>query len=256
MTVHPAGDVCVVLLDIEGTITPIEFVHDVLFPYARTHAKSYLTSHFDAPEVQADIGKLREEHEIDQQQGLDPPKLCDGSRDEQINAVVSYVDWLIDRDRKSTGLKSLQGKIWEEGYADGALRAPLYPDVMSACERWGRAGLRMAIFSSGSVAAQKLLIAHTDAGDLTTFIDAYFDTTTGPKTASKSYRAIADSLRALPEELLFISDVVAELNAAKAAGLTTLLCIRPGNPPQPPTDHQQIHSFDEIKSEPPAVAGG
>lgn len=250
MTVHLAGGIRFILLDIEGTITPIAFVHDVLFPYARAQAKSFLTAHFDLPAVLADLARLRAEHALDDEQGLTPPKLREGSHDEQIDSILTYVQWLMDRDRKSTGLKSLQGKIWEAGYADGTLRAPLYPDVWPACERWRRAGLRMAIFSSGSVAAQKLLMAHTDAGDLTPFIGDYFDTTTGPKTARESYCAIADSVQARPQEMLFISDVSTELDAANAAGLGTLLCIRAGNPAQPAASHQEIHSFDEIAGSP------
>ena len=117
---------------------------------------------------------------------------------------------------------------------------------MPACERWRRAGLRIAIFSSGSVTAQKLLLAHTGVGDLTPLIGDYFDTTTGSKTAPESYRAIADSLHVPPQELLFISDVAAELNAANEAGVRTLLCVRPGNPPQPAVPHEKIHSLDEI----------
>lgn len=235
-----------ILLDIEGTTTPIAFVHEVLFPYAVSHARSYLTTCFDSPDVSADVARLRDEHALDAQQGLAPPEMREGSRDEQIDSIVFYVNWLIARDRKSTGLKSLQGKIWEQGYADGRLRAPLYPDVPTAFKRWRRAGVRIAIFSSGSVPAQKLLFAHTDAGDVTQLIGEYFDTNTGPKTVSESYRRIAESLRVRPQAILFVSDVVAELDAAEAAGLKTLLCIRSGNKPQPETRHRKIYSFDEI----------
>jgi enolase-phosphatase E1 len=237
-----------VLLDIEGTTTPVAFVHEVLFPYARTHVKSYLAAHIDSPEVLADVTCLRDEHVRDAQQHLNPPVLVDGPRDAEIDSLVLYVQWLIDRDRKSPGLKSLQGKIWEKGYADGTLRAPLYPDVLPAFECWRGSGQKIAIFSSGSVAAQKLLFAHTDFGDVSQFITEYFDTNTGPKTLSQSYSRIAGSIGLLPEEILFVSDVVAELDPAEAAGLLTLLCIRPGNQPQPPTRHHTIHSFDEILS--------
>lgn len=236
-----------ILLDIEGTTTPIAFVHDLLFPYARSHVKSYLETHFDSPETVADIAKLCREHAIDVDRGLEPPALADKPQDAEIDSVVSYVHWLIDRDRKSPGLKSLQGKIWKQGYLNGTLRAPLFSDVLPALKRWRRAGLRIAIFSSGSTLAQKLLFAHTQTGDVTQFIDDYFDTTTGSKTAMESYRRIAADLDLSSEEILFISDVADELDGAGAAGLHTLLCVRPGNQPQPRTHgHQIIYSFDEI----------
>ena len=235
-----------ILLDIEGTITPIAFVHDVLFPYARSHVGNYLTSHFGDAETQADITRLRQEHAIDVDHDLKPPMLINESPQDQIESIVSYVHWLIERDRKSTGLKSLQGKIWRQGYTDGTLRAPLFADVAPALVRWRNAGLKICIFSSGSVVAQQLLFAHTEFGDLTHLIDGNFDTTTGLKTATDSYRQIASALRRAEEEVLFISDLVAELDAASAAGVQTLLCIRPGNPAQGGGWHQVIRNFDEV----------
>ena len=236
-----------ILLDIEGTLTPISFVHEVLFPYARSTVKSYLAAHFNSPETAADLDRLRKEYDVDVQQEMNPPVLVNGPADTEIDSVVSYVHWLIDRDRKSPGLKSLQGKIWKQGYLDGTLQAPLFPDILPAFKRWRRAGLKVAIFSSGSVLAQKLLFSHTQSGDVTQFIDAYFDTSSGTKTAMESYRRIASDLGLAAEELLFISDVVAELDAAKVAGLQTVLCIRPGNQTQPLAHgHKIIRSFDEI----------
>ena len=245
MTTNPA--IRGILLDIEGTTTPIAFVHEVLFPYARSHVKSYLATHLDSPETAGDLALLRAEHARDVQQQLRPPVLVTTPRDAEIDSVVSYVGWLIDRDRKSPGLKSLQGKIWKQGYLEGTLQAPLFADVLPALKRWRHAGLKVAIFSSGSVLAQKLLFAHTRSGDVTQFIDAYFDTSSGTKTAMESYRRIASDLGLAAEELLFISDVVAELDAAKVAGLQTVLCIRPGNQRQPLAHgHKIIRSFDEI----------
>ena len=165
-----------ILLDIEGTTTPIAFVHEVLFPYARSRIRNYLAEHFDSAETLADLAKLRDEHAADVKQNLNPPALVVGPRDAEIDSFVAYVQWLIDRDRKSTGLKSLQGKIWRQGYLEGTLKAPLFADVAPALERWHRDGLKISIFSSGSTLAQKLLFAHTEAGDLTRFIDNYFDT--------------------------------------------------------------------------------
>jgi len=241
------GSIRGILLDIEGTTTPIAFVHEVLFPYARSRVKSYLAAHFDSAETLADLAQLRVEHAADVEQGLEPPALVNGLRDTEINSIVSYLHWLIDRDRKSTGLKAIQGKIWRQGYLEGCLKAPLFEDVAPALRRWRRAGLKVSIFSSGSSLAQQLLFGHTEAGDLKQFIDSYFDTTSGAKTAIESYRKIAESLRLPPREVLFISDVVRELDAARAAGMQTLLCVRPGNHPQPHDEHHQIiQSFDDI----------
>jgi enolase-phosphatase E1 len=158
------------------------------------------------------------------------------------------VGWLIDRDRKSTGLKSLQVKIWKQCYTDGTLKAELFADVAPALERWRQAGLKISIFSSGSSLAQKLLFAHTEAGDLTGLIDNYFDTTVGSKTDVESYRRISSALRLRPQDVLFISDVVPELDAAGAAGMQTVLCVRPGNQPQPFAERYKIiRDFDLIE---------
>jgi enolase-phosphatase E1 len=231
------------LLDIEGTTTPVAFVYDVLFPFARAQVKDYLLRHLALDEVRHDVERLREEHAKDVADQLSPPVF----ESSEVESIAEYVYWLMDRDRKSTGLKSLQGKIWEEGYRSGALKSEVFPDVPVALERWHNAGLKVAIFSSGSVLAQKLLFAHTNAGPLTQFIDAYFDTTTGPKTAAQSYRRISTELQLNPTQLLFISDVTAELEAATDAGVQTALCIRPGNAPQPNVDQQRIiRSFDEV----------
>ena len=238
-----------VLLDIEGTTTPIAFVHEVLFAYARSQVRSFLADHPGSAELAADLARLRAEHADDKMQNLQPPALVTGPRDAEIDSMVTYVNWLIDRDRKSPGLKSLQGKIWKQGYLDGTLKAELFADVAPALERWRRAGLKISIFSSGSALAQKLLFAHTEVGDLTGFISNYFDTTVGSKTDVKSYRQIAATLGLTASEVLFISDVVIELDAASGAGMQTRLCVRPGNQPQgSPARYQIIQSFDEIST--------
>ncbi len=226
-----------ILLDIEGTTTPIAFVHDVLFSYARAQVRKYLDQHPD--ESAADVAQLREEHERDVNNGEQPPPIDD--------SVVTYVNWLIDRDRKSTGLKSLQGKIWREGYRDRSLKAQVFSDVRPAFERWREAKIRISIFSSGSALAQQLLFAHTEDGDLTPFISDYFDTNVGRKADPESYNSIARAVGFEPNEILFISDVVAELQAANTAGMKTLLSVRPGNQPQPNADQfRTIHTFDEV----------
>jgi enolase-phosphatase E1 len=229
-----------ILLDIEGTTTPIAFVHDVLFSYARAHAGDYLARHPN--EAAADVAQLREEHERDVNNGEQPPPLNDTT-----DSIVTYVNWLIDRDLKSTGLKSLQGKIWRVGYREGSLKAQVFGDVRAAFQRWRAAKLRISIFSSGSALAQELLFAHTEAGDLTSFISDYFDTNVGRKADPESYDSIAKALELQPKEIVFISDVVAELQAAKTAGMKTLLSIRPGNPPQRGADRFRIiHTFDDV----------
>jgi enolase-phosphatase E1 len=225
-----------ILLDIEGTTTPIAFVHDVLFSYARDHVREFLLTNADKEEVRADIALLHDEHADDVNQDRNPPPL-----------VADYVEWLIALDRKSTGLKSLQGKIWRQGYQDGTLKSQVFADVAPAFERWHQRGMSINIFSSGSVLAQKLLFAHTEAGDLTRFIDDYFDTNVGKKGDAESYRRIAEKMKLSPTEILFISDVIDELNAANDAGMKTLLSIREGNAPQDNVkQHPQIHSFDQI----------
>jgi enolase-phosphatase E1 len=152
----------------------------------------------------------------------------------------------MERDRKSTGLKSLQGKIWEEGYRSGELRSEVYPDVPPALERWREKGIDLAIFSSGSVQAQQSLFRNTGAGDLTGYFKAYFDTTTGPKKESRSYSLIADALRRSPAEVLFVSDITAELDAARTAGMQTALCLRKAGTPT--GGHPVIHIFDQLFS--------
>jgi enolase-phosphatase E1 len=249
MTRSPTTEtVRAILLDIEGTTTPISFVHQVLFTYAREHLRSFLEEHFEAAELLLDLNGLRREYAVDLEQDQQPPTLISAPRDAEIDSLVVYINWLMDRDRKSRALKSLQGKIWKEGYLDGTLKAQLFVDVPPAFERWQRAGLSINIFSSGSALAQELLFAHTEAGDLTRFINNYFDTIIGAKKDAISYTGIAAKLGTPSRETLFISDVVDELDAAGAAGMRTLLCVRPGNPVQPATRrHQIIHTFNDIQ---------
>jgi enolase-phosphatase E1 len=219
------------LLDIEGTTTAVAFVYEVLFPYARKHLEEYLRSHAGEDSLEADLARLRVEQAADTEQGSE--------------TAVEYLTWLMDRDRKSTALKSIQGKIWEEGYRRGMLRGSVYEDVPRAFDRWSRMGRRIAIFSSGSVLAQKLLFGSTAGGDLTGYLDGYFDTTIGPKKEAESYTRIARSLSLAASDVLFVSDVVGELEGARAAGMATALCVRlPSEESQPWTP--TIHSFDEL----------
>jgi len=225
-----------ILLDIEGTTTPISFVHDVLFPYSRLHLESFLAQHAASADVVSDLARLREEYGEDVTAKNSPPPL-----------IEPYVYWLIEQDRKSPALKSLQGKIWQQGYDDGSLRSLVFADVRPAMQRWRSKNLNVSIFSSGSVLAQKLLFAHTDTGDLTKFISNYFDTGVGKKSNGDSYRRIAAALSLTANQIHFISDVLSELDAAAEAEMETSLCIRPGNPTQPSSSqHPIIHNFDEL----------
>jgi enolase-phosphatase E1 len=225
-----------ILLDIEGTTTPISFVHEVLFPYSRTNLSSYLKQHANSPELLADLTLLADEYAQDLTEDKHPAQL-----------IEPYVHWLIEQDRKSPALKSLQGKIWKHGYLDGSLKAPLFPDVLPAMERWRQQDIQIAIFSSGSVLAQKLLFQHTDVGDVTHYIQGFFDTSVGKKIESSSYQLIAGELEVPVDTVLFISDVTEELKAANVASMSALLCIRPGNPVQRDRAlFQTIHSFAEI----------
>ena len=212
-----------VLLDIEGTTTPIAFVHEVLFPYARDHARTFLENHSD--EVRSDIALLSDENAVDVSEGRYETRVS------SVETIAKYVEWLIACDRKSTGLKSLQGKIWKQGYANGSLKSTVFEDVPPAFERWREAGLKIAIFSSGSVRAQRLLFAHTEVGDLTPYISDYFDTNVGKKGEAESYRKIAEAMNLEASEIVFISDIVSELEAAQQAGMKTLLSVRSGNAP-------------------------
>jgi enolase-phosphatase E1 len=236
-----------ILLDIEGTTTPIDFVYQILFPYARARLKDFITRHKGDEEIRSILTALFAEHTEDKSADLPPLPYSDKLDEEQIAAIATYCYWLIDHDRKVTPLKTLQGKIWEEGYRSGELKSEVFPDVAPNLGRWREQDKTICIYSSGSVLAQKLLFAHTAQGDLTKFVHAFFDTNVGHKTEPGSYLKIAELLRRKSSEILFISDVVAELDAARAAGFETLLCVRPGNHPQPDSSvHEMIETFDEV----------
>jgi enolase-phosphatase E1 len=220
-----------ILTDIEGTTSSISFVKDVLFPYARERLPAFIVTHTDNPDVQHWL------HEAAKEAGL-----VSATQQELIDLLVSW----IDADRKSTALKALQGMIWQEGYASGEYRAHVYPEVPARLRAWQRAGMRLYVYSSGSVPAQKLLFAHTDAGDLTAFFSGYFDTEVGAKRDAESYRRIAVAIDVPAGEVLFLSDIVEELDAARAAGMQTTLLVRA--PAQCPTSgtHRCVATFDAV----------
>ena len=266
------SDVEAIVLDIEGTTTPIAFVYDVLFPFARLHLREFLQNPMNADALREPLQRLYEEWLVDPEARTsvldeEPTSVPGGERTSgdggrgavgdggrqvvgdggALKWAASYVEWLMDRDRKSPGLKLLQGRIWEGGYRAGVLKGEVFSDVPPALQRWRDAGLDVAIYSSGSELAQRLIFGCTAYGDLTRFISRFFDTAVGAKGAPASYRRIAAELGRTPDRLVFISDVTTELDAAGAAGWTAILCVRPGNRPQPEHSHLQISSFDEIK---------
>lgn len=221
-----------ILTDIEGTTSSIDFVKDVLFPYARERLPAFIVTHFDDADVQHWLHEAAKEAE-----------LVSATQQELIELMQSW----IDADRKSTALKALQGLIWRDGYAGGDFRAHVYPDVPARLRAWRDAGLDLYVYSSGSVTAQELFFKHTEAGDLTALFCGYFDTETGPKRESASYRRIAESIGAAPGDILFLSDIEAELDAAAAAGLqTTLLARAPARCPAT-GPHRCVADFDAIE---------
>jgi enolase-phosphatase E1 len=189
-----------ILTDIEGTTSSLSFVHDTLFPYARARLPAYVAEHG------GDLAQL--------------------------------LAWM-DADAKVTELKDIQGRIWAEGYAVGELTGHVYPDAAAALRRWHADGLKLAVFSSGSVPAQKLIFGHSDQGDIAPLFSGWFDTTTGPKREAMSYVLIADALGISPADILFLSDIGAETDAAKAAGMQALLIDRERG-------QGDIASFDEV----------
>ena len=217
-----------ILLDIEGTVSPLAFVHDVMFPYARQRAGAYVVTHWGS----AVIAQLAHDAGV--------PAFASPAEAE------AAVYRLMDADAKVTGLKQLQGMIWEEGFRTGELRSTLFEDVPQALADWGQMGREIRIYSSGSIHAQKLFFAHTESGDLTPHFSGYYDTPTGSKRETASYTAIAADCGLPTEQILFVSDLVEELNAACAAGMTTAFALRLGNKPVPPHDHPVITTFSEI----------
>jgi enolase-phosphatase E1 len=195
-----------ILTDIEGTTSSISFVKDVLFPYARERLPAFVVTHADEPEVQHWL------HEAAKEAGL-----VSASQQEIIEQLIGW----IDADRKSTALKALQGMIWAEGYESGEYRAHMYPEVPQCLRDWRAAGKRIFVYSSGSVPAQKLFFAYSEAGDLSSLLDGYFDTETGPKRDAESYVRIAAAIDTAPDHVLFLSDIVEELDAAAEAGMQT-----------------------------------
>lgn len=218
-----------IVTDIEGTTSSILFVKDVLFPYARANIADYVRSHVDDPQVKPLLEDVCKEA---------------GSELSAEQIIAQLIQW-IDEDKKATPLKSLQGMIWEAGYRQGDFKGHLYPDAAANLKAWKAQGLDLYVYSSGSVYAQKLLFAHTEYGDLTPLFSGYFDTHVGGKKDKASYDRIAEQLAIPAQQLLFLSDIKEELDAAKAAGFETVWLARDGTA-DPQAEHRQVDSFDQI----------
>lgn len=239
-----SSDIRAILLDIEGTTTPIDFVLKKLFPFASERVADFLHGHFHEPEVEELLTQLREACKADAAKGA--PAWNEAATESKLASAAGYVRWLIARDSKITSLKTLEGKIWEQGFRSRELKGEVYPDVAQAFARWKSQGRRIAIFSSGSVLAQKLLFAHSTSGDLSSFTEARFDTTVGSKREAESYRKISLAIDFQPHQVLFVSDVGEELDAARSAGMHTAHSLRPGIAPLSDRRHAEIRSLDEI----------
>ncbi len=230
-----------VLLDIEGTTSSIAFVYDVMFAYIREHLHAFLEEHVDSDRVENAIAKMRSD--------LSDSNWCIRTleRPKRIEIVEQQVLSWMSEDKKSTGLKALQGTIWKEGFEDGTLRAHLFPEVAASLQRWHQQGLDLRIYSSGSIEAQKLFFGHTESGNLLPLFRAHYDTSIGNKRVSSSYSKIADDCLITPSRILFVSDVVAELEAAQEAGMKIVASCRPGNA-ELPGEYlgPRIESFDEL----------
>jgi enolase-phosphatase E1 len=205
-----------VLTDIEGTTTSVKFVYDQLFPYFRSHIGDLksMVQQVDVQEAFRQTVKL----------SLD----LEGRKLNSVDEIIITLNRWSEEDRKITPLKSVQGILWEDGYKKGELKGHVYADVLLALEQWKAQGIQMGVFSSGSVAAQKLIFGFSELGDLTSFFSHYFDTTTGGKKETETYPKIAEAVACVPGEMLFLSDITDELVAADAAGFQTVQLVRPG----------------------------
>jgi enolase-phosphatase E1 len=218
-----------IVTDIEGTTSSLSFVKDVLFPYARAHLPEFVRRHQDEAQVKALLADARREA---------------GSALDVEQLIAQFINW-IDGDQKITPLKSLQGLIWETGYRQGDFNGHIYEDSARQLQSWKAAGYALYVYSSGSVHAQKLLFGHTEYGNLTPLFSGYFDTHIGGKREAASYRRIAEQIQLQPEEILFLSDIKEELDAAQQAGFSTYWLVREQTV-DASAAHRQVGSFDAI----------
>jgi enolase-phosphatase E1 len=206
----------------------------------------FLREHARDPEIQLLTAELRAQNRRDDSAGLLPPAWIEGNEEARLNSSIRYVHWLVGRDSKNTTLKTLQGKIWQQGYERGELHGEVYADVPAALARWRRQGREICIYSSGSILAQQLLFRNTVTGDLTEYISHFFDTRVGAKTESASYTKIAASLDRQAGEVLFVSDAIKEIKAARVASMQAALCVRDSKAALHPDGEIIISTFDQI----------
>lgn len=219
-----------IVTDIEGTTSSLSFVKDVLFPYSREHMAEFVRVHAQTPAVRKELDEVRR---------------LSGKNLSVEETIEQLLRWIAE-DKKITPLKSLQGMIWEDGYNKGDFKGHMYEDAVRQLKQWKSAGLALYVFSSGSVQAQKLLFAHSDHGDLTPLFSGYFDTNIGSKREAGSYRQIAQAIGIAPQDILFLSDIREELDAAREAGMQTTWLVRE-SVADPKAAHLQARNFDQIK---------
>ncbi|KAF7731645.1 Enolase-phosphatase E1 [Apophysomyces ossiformis] len=249
------SDYDTVVLDIEGTITPITFVKEVLFPYVTRGLDAYLDRAWGTEDLNNYIAQLREQARKDVQDKVGDavliPTETEASPEEIKAAIKKNIHWQMAADRKIGALKSFQGFMWKDGYLSGELLGQVYDDVVPALDTWRAAGKKIYIYSSGSIAAQKLLVGYTNKGDLSEYFSGYFDTTIGLKVEPESYKAIAREIGKEndPSRILFVTDNIKEVIASKQAGFQVVISDRPGNAPLGPESEafKIVTSFDQIQ---------
>jgi len=218
-----------IVTDIEGTTSSLSFVKDVLFPYAREHMQAFIKENHHREDVEPLLQDVNRE----------------AGRELNLDEAIAQLNQWIDADKKITPLKALQGLIWEHGYHNGDFHGHIYPDAYHCLKQWQEQGIKLYVYSSGSVYAQKLLFAHTEYGDLTPLFSGYFDTLIGHKQDAQAYRAIVEQLQLPAAQILFLSDIKGELDAAREAGMQTVWSMREGKSEDP--SHPQVQNFDEIQ---------
>ncbi|MDH5444996.1 MAG: acireductone synthase [Gammaproteobacteria bacterium] len=221
-----------IVTDIEGTTSSISFVHDVLFPYAKERLPEFVRHHADEPDVMSQLNDIR--LQVGKELTID-------------DIIAQLIKW-IEEDKKITPLKALQGMIWEAGYRQGDFTGHMYDDAVEYLRKWHEQGVKLYVFSSGSVKAQKLLFGYSDAGDLTPLFSGYFDTRIGNKREADAYNTIVKEIALPAEEIMFLSDIKEELDAAKSAGMQTKWLVR-GQVSDDTAEHQQCDNFAGITLE-------
>ncbi|WP_247843005.1 acireductone synthase [Pseudomonas sp. MWU12-3103b] len=220
-----------IVTDIEGTTSAVSFVFDVLFPYAAKHLPDFVRQNAERADVAEQLDAVRRDSNAPQA---------------DVERVVEILLSWIEEDRKATPLKALQGMVWAQGYHAGQLKGHVYPDAVEALKRWHQAGYQLFVYSSGSIQAQKLIFGCSEAGDLTPLFSGYFDTTSGPKREAQSYTNIQQAIGVEPQDILFLSDILEELDAAQSAGLQTCGLAREGGELG---SHITVDSFTGIEPE-------